>query len=81
MPGGPRKPESEHKLEGTWNRAAANGPSAAAKTANHCPPMPADLDDVSPALRPPVHTHFVLLRCSISAAMSDRRHRNVCGAS
>jgi phage terminase small subunit len=47
MPGGPRKPKSEHLIDGTWNRAAANGPSAAAKTANHCPPMPADLDDVA----------------------------------
>ena len=44
-------------------------------------PAPAHLDHVSPALRPLVDTHFVLLRSSISAAMSERRHRNVCGAS
>lgn len=47
MPGRPPKPKSEHLIDGTWNRAAANTASAAMKTATGLPPMPADLDDVA----------------------------------
>ncbi len=47
MPGRPRKSESDHRLDGTWNRAAANVPSAAMATATGSPPCPADLDPIA----------------------------------
>jgi phage terminase small subunit len=43
----PRKPKSEHQLDGTWERAVANAPSAAKATATGLPPMPADLDPIA----------------------------------
>jgi phage terminase small subunit len=42
-----RKSPSEHKLDGTWDRAAANGPSRAMATATGVPPMPVDLDPIA----------------------------------
>ncbi len=74
-------PDVPQCLESALHRSCAHLARAPGRQLQPGNPAPPDLHDVPIALRPLKDAHLVLLRDSINAAMSDSRHRRVCGAS